>query len=86
MSIDSFMMTKLHKDIAIHMMQCVQSEEHSDNSTIKEVSKKTKELINNVKGAGTGERQDISRTAAQEEDEPCDRDISVHPGLRRGPH
>ena len=37
-------------------------------------------------GAGTGERQDISRTAAQEEDEPCDRDISVHPGLRRGPH
>ena len=28
-------MTKLHKDIAIHMMQCVQSEEHSDNSTIK---------------------------------------------------
>ena len=37
-------------------------------------------------GAGTGERQDISRTAAQEEDEPCNRDISVHPGLRRGPH
>ena len=32
---DSFMMTKLHKDIAVHMMQCAQSEEHSDNSTIK---------------------------------------------------
>lgn len=34
-STDSFMMTKLHKDIAMHMMQCAQSEEHSDNSTIK---------------------------------------------------
>lgn len=47
---DSFMMTKLHKDIAMHMMQCVQSEDHADSATIKEVSKKTKDLINNVKG------------------------------------
>ena len=33
--IDSFMMTKLHKDIAMHMMQCVQSEDHTDTSTVK---------------------------------------------------
>ena len=33
--IDSFMMTKLHKDIAMHMMQCVQSEDHADSATIK---------------------------------------------------
>jgi hypothetical protein len=47
---DSFMMTKLHKDIAMHMIQCVQSEDHTDTSTIKEVSKKTTDLINKVKG------------------------------------
>ena len=34
-AIDSFMMTKLHKDIAMHMIQCVQSEDHTDTSTIK---------------------------------------------------
>ena len=67
-------MTKLHKDIAMHMMECVQSQEYSDGAAIKvwflliskayaiqfhvqaclihmqEVSIKTKELINNVKG------------------------------------
>lgn len=32
---DTFMMTKLHKDIAMHMMQCVQSEEYTDSTTIK---------------------------------------------------
>ena len=34
-AIDSFMMTKLHKDIAMLMIQCVQSEDHTDTSTIK---------------------------------------------------
>ena len=33
--IDSFMMTKLHKDIAMYMMQCVQSEDHTDTTTVK---------------------------------------------------
>lgn len=29
------MMTKLHKDIAMHMMQCVQSDQYTDSTTIK---------------------------------------------------
>lgn len=57
---DAFMMTKLHKDIAMLMLQCVQSDEHSDNSTIKEVSKKTKELINNVRGLAPPESGKIT--------------------------
>lgn len=64
-------MTKLHKDIAMHMMECVQSQDYNDVAAVKvrasviahpfhltqfipislqEVSQKTKELINNVKG------------------------------------
>ena len=29
------MMTKLHKDIAMHMIECVQSEDYTDSATIK---------------------------------------------------
>eukprot|EP00731_Ephydatia_muelleri_P020972 Em0013g699a len=45
---DSFGMTKLHKDIIMHLMQCVQNDSFSDNAIVKELSSKTKELLVNV--------------------------------------
>ncbi len=32
---DAFGMTKLHKDIAMKLMECVQDEEYTDQATIK---------------------------------------------------
>jgi hypothetical protein len=45
---DSFGMTKLHKDIAVNLIENVNNPECSDQAVVKELSTKTKELINNL--------------------------------------
>lgn len=45
---DVFAMTKLHKDIAMRLMESVQDDSLSDQAVIKELSVKTRELINNL--------------------------------------
>ncbi|XP_033114866.1 DENN domain-containing protein 10-like [Anneissia japonica] len=47
-----FGMGKLHKDIAQLMVQCIEEEETTEQQVIKEISVKTKELINNLKSLG----------------------------------
>lgn len=57
---DSFAMTKLHKDIALRLMECVQDDEMTDQAAIKELSVKTKELLANLKSlAPEGERLSV---------------------------
>ncbi|XP_072033845.1 DENN domain-containing protein 10-like [Amphiura filiformis] len=46
---ETFAMSKLHKDIAQAMVKCAQDDDVSDQQTIKEISNKTSELINNLK-------------------------------------
>lgn len=46
---EAFAMSKLHKDIAQLMVQCSQDDNVSEQATIKEISSKTSELINNLK-------------------------------------
>jgi hypothetical protein len=41
-------MTKLHKDIAVNLIENVNNPECSDQAVVKELSTKTKELINNL--------------------------------------
>ncbi|XP_019849424.1 PREDICTED: protein FAM45A-like [Amphimedon queenslandica] len=45
---ESFGMTKLHKDIAMKLMDSVNNEDTTDQAIIKELSTKTKDLINNL--------------------------------------
>lgn len=45
---DSFGMTKIHKDVAMHLMECVEDEEFTDQAVVKELSIKTRELITNL--------------------------------------
>ena len=54
---DMFNMTKLHKDIAMHLQECVDDQDFTDQATVKELSIKTKELISNTKSlAPPGEK------------------------------
>lgn len=46
---DAFSMGKLHKDLATFMVEIAEAEGSSDIQCIKEISRKTKELINNLK-------------------------------------
>lgn len=50
---ESFSMGKLHKDIAKHMVQCAEVEEATEEQIIKEISKKTTELLNNLRSLAT---------------------------------
>ncbi|XP_061184782.1 DENN domain-containing protein 10-like [Saccostrea echinata] len=50
---ESFAMGKLHKDIAKHMVQCAESDEMTEEQLIKEISKKTGELLNNLRSLAT---------------------------------
>ena len=33
--LDSFGMTKIHKDVAMHLMECVEDEEFTDQAVVK---------------------------------------------------
>ncbi|KAL3864550.1 hypothetical protein ACJMK2_006222 [Sinanodonta woodiana] len=46
---ESLAMGKLHKDIAVFMVQCAEKDNLSDYQIIKELANKTKELLNNLK-------------------------------------
>nr|XP_058969737.1 DENN domain-containing protein 10-like [Pocillopora verrucosa] len=46
---DTFQMGKIHKDIAMFMVDAAKNEEYSDQRLVKELSVKTKDLINNLK-------------------------------------
>lgn len=46
---ESMAMGKLHKDIAVHMVKCVESGDITDQQLIKEVATKTKELLSNLR-------------------------------------
>ncbi|XP_048746661.2 putative DENN domain-containing protein 10 B [Ostrea edulis] len=50
---ESLAMGKLHKDIAKHMVQCAETEEMTEEQLIKEISNKTKELLNNLRSLST---------------------------------
>ncbi|XP_068745894.1 DENN domain-containing protein 10-like [Montipora capricornis] len=46
---ETFQMGKIHKDIAMFMVEAAKNEEYSDQRLVKELSVKTKDLINNLK-------------------------------------
>ncbi|XP_022336546.2 DENN domain-containing protein 10-like [Crassostrea virginica] len=50
---ESLAMGKLHKDIAKHMVQCAEDEDATEEQIIKEISKKTTELLNNLRSLAT---------------------------------
>ncbi|XP_064601907.1 DENN domain-containing protein 10-like [Liolophura sinensis] len=50
---ESFAMGKLHKDMAIAMVQSVEDDQKSNQQIIKDISVKTKELLNNLKTLAT---------------------------------
>ncbi|XP_013378729.1 protein FAM45A [Lingula anatina] len=50
---ESLAMGKLHKDIAMFMVQCADNDDMGEQQVIKEISVKTKELLNNLKSLAT---------------------------------
>ncbi|KAG1655698.1 Protein FAM45A [Nymphon striatum] len=50
---ENFSMSKTHKDIALFMVRSAENEDLSEAEIIKEISSKTRELINNIKSLGT---------------------------------
>jgi len=46
---ETFQMGKIHKDIAMFMVDAAKNEEYNDQKLVKELSIKTKDLINNLK-------------------------------------
>jgi len=46
---ETFQMGKIHKDIAMFMVEAAKNEEYNDQKLVKELSVKTKDLINNLK-------------------------------------
>eukprot|EP00057_Strongylocentrotus_purpuratus_P030890 XP_782995.1 PREDICTED: protein FAM45A [Strongylocentrotus purpuratus] len=52
---DTFTMSRTHKDIAQLMVKCASDDAMSDLQVIKEISKKTSELINNLKSLSENE-------------------------------
>ncbi|XP_060068209.1 DENN domain-containing protein 10-like [Ylistrum balloti] len=60
---EALAMGKLHKDTAAFMVQCAESEELSEEDIVKEIAKKTSELLNNLKSlAVEGEDGKLSIT------------------------
>ncbi|CAH3124244.1 unnamed protein product [Porites lobata] len=45
---ETFQMGKIHKDIAMFMVEAAKNEEYNDQTLVKELSVKTKDLINNL--------------------------------------
>ncbi|CAH1784641.1 unnamed protein product [Owenia fusiformis] len=56
---DSLAMSKLHKDVAVTMVNSAANEELSDQQVIKEIAKKTKELLNNLKTLATPNEEGV---------------------------
>lgn len=52
---EALAMGKLHKDVAMFMVKCVQDDSNSEQKIIKDISNKTKELLNNLKSLATEE-------------------------------
>ncbi|XP_066295350.1 DENN domain-containing protein 10-like [Branchiostoma lanceolatum] len=50
---ESMAMGKIHKDIAMAMVQCAEDDGMENQQVIKEIAKKTKELLNKVKSLAT---------------------------------